>query len=138
MLSCNIAIWQHKLQCYIQLVLFTVIDINILVTATLKEENKRLADSLKLQKREQTGGKVSLLNLLTYAQRVFLQIHNPEKVVTNGHAKILWDLPIQTDKHLLHNRPDIVLINYKEQTGLIIDIVVPRNKNIQDTKLKKI
>ena len=47
-------------------------------------------------------------------------------------------LPIQTDKHLLHNRPDIVLINYKKQTGLIIDIAVPRDKNIQSKKLEKI
>ena len=62
----------------------------------------------------------------------------PEKVVRNDHAKILWDFPIQADKHLLHNRPDIVLINYKEQTGLIIDILVPRDENIQDKKLEKI
>ena len=40
--------------------------------------------------------------------------------------------------HLLHNRSDIVLINYKEQTGLIIDIAVPRDENIQDKKLEKI
>ena len=38
----------------------------------------------------------------------------------------------------LHNRPDIVLINYKEQTGLIIDISVPRDENIQDKELEKI
>ena len=50
----------------------------------------------------------------------------PEKVV----RKILWNFPIQTDKHLLHNRPDRVLINYKEQTGLIIDIAVPRDESI--------
>ena len=31
-----------------------------------------------------------------------------------------------------------MLINYKEQTGLIIDISVPRDENIQDKKLKKI
>ena len=30
----------------------------------------------------------------------------PEKVVRDDHAKILWNFPIQTDKHLLHNRPD--------------------------------
>ena len=59
----------------------------------------------------------------------------PEKVVRNDHAKILWDFPIQTDKHLLHNRPDIVLINYKD---LIIDISVPRDENIQDKELEKI
>ena len=62
----------------------------------------------------------------------------PEKVVINDHDKILWDFPIQTDKHLLHNRPDIVLVSYKEQTGLIIDNAVPRDENIQDKKLKKI
>ena len=56
----------------------------------------------------------------------------PEKVVRNDHAKIL-----QTDKHLLHNRPDIVLINYKEQTGLIIDIAVPRDKNITGQGARK-
>ena len=30
-----------------------------------------------------------------------------------------------------------MLINYKEQTGLIIDILVPRDENIQNKKLKK-
>ena len=57
---------------------------------------------------------------------------------SNDYAKILWAFPIQTDKHLLHNRPDILLINYKEQTSLIIDIAMPRNENIQNNKLKKI
>ena len=31
-----------------------------------------------------------------------------------------------------------MLINYKEQTGRIIDIAVPRDENIQDKKLEKI
>ena len=62
----------------------------------------------------------------------------PEKVVKHNHAKILRDFPIRTDKPLLPNRPDIVLINYKKPTGLIIDIAVPRDKNIQDKKLEKI
>ena len=61
----------------------------------------------------------------------------PEKVVRNDHAKILWDFPIQTDKHLLHNRPDIMLINYKEQAGFRIDSAVPRDENIQDKRLEK-
>ena len=41
----------------------------------------------------------------------------PERVVRNHYAKILWDFPIKTNKHLLHNRPDIALINSKEQTA---------------------
>ena len=63
---------------------------------------------------------------------------NQKKAVRNDHAKILWVFLIQTDKHLLHNWPDIVLINYKEQTGLIIDIAVPRDENIQDKELEKL
>ena len=62
---------------------------------------------------------------------------NQKKVVKNDHAKIFLDFPIHTDKHLLHNLPDIVSINYEEQTGLIIDIAVSRDENIQDKELKK-
>ena len=54
----------------------------------------------------------------------------PERVVRSDHDKSLWDLPIQTDKHLLHNRPDIRPINCKEQTGPIISTSVPIDKNI--------
>ena len=31
-----------------------------------------------------------------------------------------------------------MLINYKEQTGLIIDITVPRDEHIKDKKLKNV
>ena len=62
----------------------------------------------------------------------------PKNEVRNDYGKILWNLLIQTDKHMLHNWPDIVLINYKKQNGFIIDIAVPRDENIHDIKLKKI
>ena len=48
---------------------------------------------------------------------------------SNDYAKILCNFPVQTVKHLLHNRHDTVLINYKEQISLIIDIAMPRNEN---------
>ena len=62
----------------------------------------------------------------------------PEKVARDDHTKILWDFPIQTDKHLRRNRLDIVLIKYNEQTGLVIDIAMPRDENILDKKIEKI
>ena len=34
-------------------------------------------------------------------------IHKPQKVLKSDIRKILWDFPIQTDKTLEHNRPDI-------------------------------
>ena len=54
-----------------------------------------------------------------------------KKVVRNDPLEI----SIQTAKHPLHNRPVIVLFNYKEQTGLI---KVPRDDKIHDNKLEKI
>ena len=60
-----------------------------------------------------------------------------EKVVRNYFAKFFWDFPIHTDNHLLHNRLDTVLIKYKEQIGVITDIAVLRDKNIQDKKLEE-
>ena len=44
--------------------------------------------------------------------------------------------PIHTEKHLLKSQLNIVLINYKKkQSGVIIDIAVQRDENIQDKKL---
>ena len=37
-------------------------------------------------------------------------MHQPEIVLESEHCKILWDFPIQTDKQLEHNRPDITVI----------------------------
>ena len=62
----------------------------------------------------------------------------PDKVVQNNRAKVLWDFPIQTDIRLQHNRPDIILIDYEEKTGLIIDIAVPRDENIKEKEQEKI
>ena len=36
--------------------------------------------------------------------------HRPEAVVENEEIKLLWDMRIQTDKILKHNKPDILLI----------------------------
>ena len=62
----------------------------------------------------------------------------PDSIVKNDRAKLLWDFPIQTDRHMPHNRPDIVLIDYQQQSGFIIDISVPRDENIRDKELEKI
>ncbi|KAF7652694.1 hypothetical protein LDENG_00093610, partial [Lucifuga dentata] len=35
----------------------------------------------------------------------------PPKVVENGRAKVLWDFKFQTDKQLLANQPDMVVVD---------------------------
>ena len=42
---------------------------------------------------------------------------------------ILWDMPIQTDKEIKANRPDIVVKNKKEKTCLLIDMSIPTERN---------
>lgn len=37
-------------------------------------------------------------------------LHQPEKVLELDQGKILWDFPVQTDKQIEHNRPDITVM----------------------------
>ena len=62
----------------------------------------------------------------------------PERVVQNDHAKLLWDFHIQTDIRLKHNQPDIVLVDHRTRTCLIIDIAVPRDENIREKEQEKV
>jgi hypothetical protein len=39
----------------------------------------------------------------------------PNKVNENSRAKILWDYYIQTDKHVLANQPDIIVVDKEEK-----------------------
>ena len=58
------------------------------------------------------------------------QWKTPPKVVENDQAKILWDFQIKTDKLVMANQPDIVLIDKKQQKAVVIDIVIPSDSNI--------
>ena len=51
---------------------------------------------------------------------------------------MLWDFTIQTDKEITAIRPDIVFMNKKDKTALLIDIAVPRDDNIVDKRIEKV
>ena len=57
-------------------------------------------------------------------------IHKPEKVLESGDGKILWDFPIQTDKTLDHNRPDITYFDKKSKKCLLVDPACPFDTRI--------
>ena len=38
--------------------------------------------------------------------------HCPLPVLHNNSMKLLWDFTVQTDKHLTHNRPDIICLDF--------------------------
>ena len=55
--------------------------------------------------------------------------HEPSTVEDNEEATIMWDMPIQTDREIKANRPDIVVKNKKEKTCLLIDMSIPTERN---------
>ena len=61
----------------------------------------------------------------------------PDPVLQNANAKLLWDLPITTDRSDEGNRPDIVLVDKNNRTAKIIDIAVPLDNNIISTIAEK-
>ena len=54
--------------------------------------------------------------------------------------KPLWDFQIQTDRKLLANQPDIIIVDKQKKELVVIDITVPSDSNIkkkESEKLKK-
>ena len=60
-----------------------------------------------------------------------LEWKTPPKVVENDWARILWDLQIQTDKLVLANQPDIMLIEKEQRKAVLIDVAIPCDSNIR-------
>ncbi|KAL1448163.1 hypothetical protein WDU94_000554 [Cyamophila willieti] len=55
----------------------------------------------------------------------------PKTVLENQHYKIYWDNPIQTDKTIIANRPDIVLVNKGTKETFLIDVAIPNDNNVE-------
>ena len=56
--------------------------------------------------------------------------HTPQTVTSKDHITLLWDMPIQTDRTLSANKPDIVIKDTKTQKCTLIDVAVPSDGNI--------
>ena len=54
----------------------------------------------------------------------------PQKVVENNRAKLLWDFPIQKNRKVLANQPDIVVIDKQKKDAVVIDVAV--NVSVSD------
>ncbi|KAF7651925.1 hypothetical protein LDENG_00103690, partial [Lucifuga dentata] len=56
----------------------------------------------------------------------------PPKLIENGRAKFLWDFKFQTDKQLLANQPDMVVVNKGEKRAAVINAAIPSDGNIRN------
>ena len=66
--------------------------------------------------------------------------HQLNHTVTNSDQtiKILWEFPIQTDRTVSNNQPDIVLINESTKQVFLIDVTVPYDLNTELKEADKI
>ena len=64
--------------------------------------------------------------------------HEPAVVVENENVKLLWDMTVQCDNIIEARRPDIVLLDKKEKSCMIVDIAVPGDGRVHEKELEKI
>ena len=64
--------------------------------------------------------------------------HAPKGAVENKEIKVLWDINIQCDNLIEARRPDLIVIDEKEQKGIIIDIAVPADVRVEEKEKEKV
>ena len=64
--------------------------------------------------------------------------HQAMPVTENNKVTILWDFPIQTDRTIKANRPDIIIRDKITRTCLLIDVSVPADKNTSLKNFEKL
>ena len=64
-------------------------------------------------------------------------MHNPAPVLENDSHKLLWDFNIQTDHLIPARRPDLIIINKKKRTCIIVDFAVPADHRIKRKESEK-
>jgi hypothetical protein len=50
--------------------------------------------------------------------------YEPEMTLESSEYKIMWDRSVITDKHILANRTDIILINKTDKITYLVDIII--------------
>ena len=99
-----------------------------------------IAQTLYMERHNQVAAyihwKLSKINTLEIDCDSWTQ-HIPSKITENSHTKILWDCNIFTDSKISARRPDIVVVNKTTNTGFIIDINCPSDRNVCVNETKK-
>ena len=64
--------------------------------------------------------------------------HETPPVMSNEKVTIMWDFPIQTDREIRSNRPDIVIRDKSAKTCLLLDVSIPSDRNTSLKTYEKI
>ena len=68
-------------------------------------------------------------NVLEHSEKRY--DHAPQGAVENEEIKVLWDINITCDNLIETRRPDLTVIDKKEQKGIIIGIAVPADVRVE-------
>jgi len=63
--------------------------------------------------------------------------HQADTVSTTETHTVLWDMAVQTDRHISANRPDIIFKDNMNSTCKLIDMTVPCDKNVSSKEIEK-
>ena len=65
--------------------------------------------------------------------------HEPDTVMHNedNNNTIMWDMPVNTDRTITANRPDIIVKDSVNSTCKLIDMTVPSDRNIALKEIEK-
>ena len=55
----------------------------------------------------------------------------PPKVIANDQVRILWDFQIQTNKMVVANQLDILIVIKQEKKAIVVDDAIPSDSNIR-------
>ncbi|KAJ0170136.1 hypothetical protein K1T71_014064 [Dendrolimus kikuchii] len=62
----------------------------------------------------------------------------PEPVLENGHITLYWDRSIITDRTIVANKPDIVIIDRSARRTMLVDISIPHDCNLVKAETDKL
>ena len=64
--------------------------------------------------------------------------HCPEGVVEDDDVKLIWDINIQCDNVMEARRSDLILVDKKAKSCVIIDVAIPGDCRIRKKEIEKI
>ena len=64
--------------------------------------------------------------------------HCPKGVVEDDDVKLIWDINIQFDNVMEARRPELILVDKKVKSCIIIGVAIPGDCRIHEKEIKKI
>ena len=64
--------------------------------------------------------------------------YTPTPVLENGRATLYWDRSVITDRTIVANKPDIVIIDRSQRRAVLVDITIPHDENLVKAEKDKL